>query len=152
MTAPHPRALGAIRSMQSAMSAAGLEPGDVDYVCAHGTGTPINDAVEAEAIAAVFGDYAVPVSSIKSSLGHCQGAAAAMEAVSCLLAIRDGVLPPTVNLRVPDARCRVDVVANEPRALRVDVAINNAFGFGGNNCSVAFTSVDKGDQLQACRR
>jgi 3-oxoacyl-(acyl-carrier-protein) synthase len=140
MTAPHPAAVGAVRSMTEALRAAGLAPEDVDYVSAHGTGTPSNDPVEALAIRTVFGSGAdeLPVSSIKSMLGHMQGAAASAEAVTCLLAMRDDLVPPNVNYETPDPACDIDVVANRPRQKRVRAALSNAFGFGGNIECVVF--------------
>ena len=143
MTAPHPEGQGAARSIREALAQAGLGHGDVGYISAHGTGTPINDAVEAKAIRALFGKRAdsIPVSSLKGMLGHTQGAASAIEAVSCLLAIRDGVIPPNVNYEEPDSDCELDIVANEPRRVDVNVALNNAFGFGGNISCVVFTKV-----------
>ncbi|HJQ31323.1 MAG TPA: beta-ketoacyl-[acyl-carrier-protein] synthase family protein [Pyrinomonadaceae bacterium] len=143
MTAPHPEGRGAVRSIREALGQAGLGPDEVNYISAHGTGTPVNDLVEAKAIHTVFGKRVgtIPVSSIKGMLGHTQGAASAIEAVSCLLAIRDGIVPPNANYEEPDEDCDLDVVANAPRRLRVDVALNNAFGFGGNISCVVFTKV-----------
>lgn len=140
MTHPHPGGLGAEVAMRAALSDAGVPPGEVDFVCAHGTGTPANDGIEAQAIRRVLGARAdhVPVTSIKSTLGHAQGAASAIEAVACLLAMRDGVVPPTMNIRTLDPDCPIDVVMNRPRRRAIDVAINNAFGFGGNISCVIF--------------
>ena len=140
MTAPHPSGLGAIRSMEAALAAGGIRPADVDYVSAHGTGTLANDQVEARAIREVFREAAdtVPVSSIKSMLGHSQGAASAMEAVSCVLAIRDGVVPPNANYHEPDPECDVHVVGSADRSRPVRTVLNNAFGFGGNISCVVF--------------
>lgn len=136
MTAPHPEGLGAVRSMSAALEMARLGPGDVDFVSAHGTGTPANDRVEARAIREIMGD--VPVTSTKSQIGHTQGAAAALEAIVCLLAMRDGRIPPTANLTELDPDCDIDVVTGSPREASVDVALSNAFGFGGNICCVVF--------------
>jgi 3-oxoacyl-[acyl-carrier-protein] synthase II len=140
MTAPHPQGLGARRSMRGALHRAGLNPTDVDYISAHGTGTPANDLIEARAIRAVFGDYAdtTPVSSIKGMLGHAQGAASAIESVACLLAIANSTIPANVGCNNIDPDCDIDVVIDGPRRRPVRVALNNAFGFGGNNCCVAF--------------
>jgi len=140
MTHPHPDGLGAEVAMRAALSDAGLAAEQIDFVCAHGTGTPANDGIEARAIRRVLGERAdrVPVTSIKSSLGHSQGAASAIEAVACLLAMRDGVVPPTMNIRTLDPECPIDVVMDRPRAQRIDVAVNNAFGFGGNISCVIF--------------
>lgn len=140
MTAPHPDGSGAIRSMRRAIEMAGVSSEEVDYINAHGTGTPANDVVEARAIRAVFGPATdkVPVSSIKGMLGHAQGAASAIEAVACVLALRDGVIPPNVNLEERDPDCNLAIVANEPREQQVRVVLNNAFGFGGNISCVVF--------------
>jgi 3-oxoacyl-(acyl-carrier-protein) synthase len=140
ITAPHPEGDGAIRSMLSALARADVAPTDLDYISAHGTGTPSNDAVEARAIRHVLGDCAdhVPVSALKGSLGHAQGAASAIEAVSCLLAIRDGLIPPTANHRTCDPACDIDVVADRSRKATLKLVLNNAFGFGGNIECVVF--------------
>jgi 3-oxoacyl-(acyl-carrier-protein) synthase len=134
ITSPHPEARGAIRAMRRALAHADVEASAIDHVSAHGTGTPANDAVEAHAIRDVLGSGAdeVPVTALKSLLGHSQGAASALEAVACLLAIRDGLVPPVGNYATPDPACDVDVVAGAARAVDVEVAISNAFGFGGN--------------------
>lgn len=140
MTHPHPDGLGARWSMEAALKQGGLSTNDVDYVCAHGTGTPTNDPIEAKAIRAVFASHtdSLPVSSIKSMIGHTQGAASAIESVACILAMHEGFVPPTVNLRELDSECPIDPVANKPRAHSVEVAMNNAFGFGGNISCVVF--------------
>jgi 3-oxoacyl-[acyl-carrier-protein] synthase II len=136
MTAPHPEGLGALRSMEGALRMADLGPADIDFVSAHGTGTPANDRVEAQAIRGLVGD--APVTSTKSQLGHAQGAASALEAIVCLLAMRDGLIPPTANVTELDPECDVDLVTGVARETTVDVALNNAFGFGGNICCVVF--------------
>jgi 3-oxoacyl-(acyl-carrier-protein) synthase/acyl carrier protein len=143
MTAPHPAGAGAIRTMRAAVEAAGLRPEDVDYVSAHGTGTRLNDAVESRAIQEVFGAEAasLPVSSIKGALGHAQGAAAAMEAVGCLLTLRRRAIPPTANHRTADPDCPVALVVGGPLQRDVGVALNNSFGFGGNISCVVFGAV-----------
>jgi 3-oxoacyl-[acyl-carrier-protein] synthase II len=143
MTAPHPDGTGAIRSMRAAIELSGLTPGDVDYVSAHGTGTRLNDAIESRAILEVFGPACAspPVSSIKGALGHAQGAASAMEAVACLLALRHGTIPPTANHRTADPECAVALVRGEPLRRTVRVALNNSFGFGGNISCVVFGAV-----------
>ena len=143
MTAPHPEGLGAIRSMRAALKMSGVSPEQVDYINAHGTGTPINDLVESKAIRTVFGHAAdsIPVSSIKSMLGHTQGAASAIEAVTCLLAIRDHVIPPTMNYVETDPECKLNIVANAAYPKMVNVALNNAFGFGGNISCTVFSSL-----------
>ncbi len=140
ITSPHPEARGAIRAMQRALAQANVEASAVDHVSAHGTGTPANDAVEARAIRTVLGSSAddVPVTALKSLVGHAQGAASAFEAAACLLAIRDGLVPPVGNYETHDPACDVDVVSGEARATPVSVAISNAFGFGGNIECVVF--------------
>jgi 3-oxoacyl-[acyl-carrier-protein] synthase II len=122
------------------MADAGIEPREVGYISAHGTGTAVNDRIETAAVKEAFGDAAshVPMSSIKSMLGHTMGAASAIEAASCVLAVRDGALPPTINYETPDPQCDLDYVPNQARRQRVDVAMNNAYAFGGNNASVIF--------------
>jgi 3-oxoacyl-[acyl-carrier-protein] synthase II len=140
MTAAHPQADGARRAMAAALTSAALTPEGVDYISAHGTGTPTNDRLEAIAIKRVFGDHArkVPISSIKSMLGHAMGAASAIEAVTCVMAITEGCIPPTINLLNPDPECDLDFVPLTGRTHKVDVALNNAYAFGGNNSSVVF--------------
>jgi 3-oxoacyl-[acyl-carrier-protein] synthase II len=138
MTAAHPEGAGAARAMEKAMLASGVAPADVSYISAHGTGTPSNDRLETLAIKRVFGEQAAhtPVSSIKSMLGHTMGAASALEAACCALAIDEGRVPPTINFEQPDPECDLDCVPNTARELRVDVALNNAYAFGGNNSCV----------------
>ncbi|MEX1129613.1 MAG: beta-ketoacyl-[acyl-carrier-protein] synthase family protein [Vicinamibacterales bacterium] len=138
MTAP--QGDGASRAMQLAMADAGIAPGDVGYISAHGTGTAVNDRVETAAVKQAFGDaaYGVPMSSIKSMLGHTMGAASAIEAAVCALAVRDDRVPPTVNFETPDPDCDLDYVPNAARNHPVEVAMNNAYAFGGNNASVIF--------------
>ena len=135
MTGSHPEGLGTVTAMESAFRQAGIGPDDVDYVSAHGTGTLTNDRVETVAIKQVFGRraYEVPVSSIKSMIGHAMGAASAIEAAVCALAVANGVIPPTINYVEPDPECDLDYVPNTARECRVDVALNNASAFGGNN-------------------
>jgi 3-oxoacyl-(acyl-carrier-protein) synthase len=134
VTAPHPTGRGAAQSIALALARAGASPSEVDYVCAHGTGTPSNDASEAHAIRGVLGANAsqTPVSSLKGALGHTQGAASTIEAICCLLALRDGVVPPTANCETPDPSCELDIVAGAARTAKLDLVVNNAFGFGGN--------------------
>ncbi|HXM55688.1 MAG TPA: beta-ketoacyl-[acyl-carrier-protein] synthase family protein [Candidatus Dormibacteraeota bacterium] len=145
MTAPDPTGHGIARSMRAALAMARVEPADLDYICAHGTGTPTNDAAEATAIRDVLGPAAerVPVSSIKSMMGHSLGASGAIEAVACLLAIRDGVIPPNMHLDNQDPCCEIRVAANRLLPARVDVVLNNSFGFGGNNACVVFASGER---------
>ncbi len=136
ITDQHPQGRGAIEAMRRALADARLSPGDVDYVNAHGTGTRENDGTETAAIKAVFGPRPPPVSSIKSMLGHLIAAAGAVELIACVLAIRDGVLPPTINLEEPDPACDLDYVAGTARRAKCDVALSNSFGFGGQNDSL----------------
>jgi len=146
MTASHPEGAGAARAMNGALKDAGLRPEDVDYVSAHGTGTPTNDRLETASFKKVFGDVAhrVPISSAKSMLGHTMGAASAIEAAICSLAIARGWIPPTVNYETPDPDCDLDYVPNQARECRVDVAMNNAYAFGGNNASLILSRYEAG--------
>jgi 3-oxoacyl-[acyl-carrier-protein] synthase II len=141
MTAAHPRGEGGGRAMEIALASAGIKPDDVDYISAHGTGTPTNDRLETLAVKRVFGHRAcqIPISSIKSMLGHAMGAASAIEAVACVLTITEGCIPPTINLLSPDPECDLDFVPLTGRNQTVNVALNNAYAFGGNNSSVVFT-------------
>jgi 3-oxoacyl-[acyl-carrier-protein] synthase II len=131
----HPEGRGAAKSMQLALEDAGLGLDDIDYISAHGTGTRENDTIETRAVKVVFGERAksIPMSSIKSMLGHLIAAAGAVEAVACVLAIRDQKLPPTLNLNNPEPECDLDYVANASRDAEVDVCLSNSFGFGGQN-------------------
>src|SRR5438874_524224 len=135
---PDPESVGVAEMMRSALERAGVEPERVGYINAHGTSTPLGDAAETRAIKEVFGDHAyrLAVSSTKSVTGHCFGAAGAIEAMMCVLAVRDGVLPPTINYRNPDPACDLDYVPNEARETEVDVALSNAMGLGGHNACV----------------
>jgi 3-oxoacyl-[acyl-carrier-protein] synthase II len=130
-----PDGRGAIRAMERALADAGLGPGDVDYVNAHGTSTPMNDRVETAAIKAVFGAHAprLLVSSTKSMIGHTISAAGAIELATTVLAIRDQIAPPTINYSVPDPECDLHYIPNAPLATRIRAAISNSFGFGGHN-------------------
>jgi 3-oxoacyl-[acyl-carrier-protein] synthase II len=140
MTAAHPQGEGAARAMQMALLASATLPGEVDYISAHGTGTPTNDRLETIAIKRVFQEdaYRIPISSIKSMLGHSMGAASAIEAIACVLAINDGQVPATINLENLDPECDLDFVPNHARDHNVKIAMNNAYAFGGNNSSVVF--------------
>jgi 3-oxoacyl-[acyl-carrier-protein] synthase II len=144
MTAAHPQGDGGVRAMELALVSAELSPEKVDYISAHGTGTPTNDRLETMAIKRVFGNRArrVPVSSIKSMLGHAMGAASAIEAVACVLSIAEGSIPPTINLFNPDPECDLDFVPLIGRKHSVNVALNNAYAFGGNNSSVVFARLE----------
>ncbi len=137
MTAPF--AEGISRAIENALRQSNLAPQDISYFNAHGTGTPANDKEECLAIKKAFGDYykKVPVSSIKSMLGHTMGAASAIEAIACCLAVKNDIIPPTINFDTPDPECDIDCVPNTSRKLRVDIALNNASAFGGNNACLA---------------
>jgi 3-oxoacyl-[acyl-carrier-protein] synthase II len=141
---PEPEATGVAAMISAALEAAGVEPERVGYVNAHGTSTPLGDLAETRALKQVFGDdvYRLAVSSTKSVTGHCFGAAGALEAMFCALALRDGVLPPTINYRNPDPECDLDYVPNEARRVEVDVALSNAMGLGGHNACVLLGRVD----------
>jgi 3-oxoacyl-[acyl-carrier-protein] synthase II len=138
MTAPH--ASGIAMAIKNSLRNSNIRPEDVDYVNAHGTGTPANDRAECLAIKEVFGDYAkkVAVSSIKSMLGHTMGAASAIEAAACCLAVKNDIIPPTINYETPDPECDIDCVPNICRKQKVSIALNHASAFGGNNASVVF--------------
>ncbi len=138
VTAPHPEAEGMIRAITLALEAAGMAPGDVGYVNAHGTGTPQNDRTEALALRRVFGDGRVLVSSTKSMVGHTMAAAGSVEAVATVLALQHGLLPPTANLATPDPEIPFDCIPREARPAPVAVALSNSFGFGGQNVSLIF--------------
>jgi len=140
MTSPDQQGKGAERSMSTALGAAGVPPEAVDYINAHGTGTPINDKVETLAIKRLFGKraHSLPISSVKSALGHCLGAAGAVEAIATILALYHGVVPPTLNYEEPDPDCDLDYVPNEPRTASIGVALSNSFAFGGNNTTLVF--------------
>lgn len=138
ITQPHPEGDGAIRAMKMAFRNAKLTPADIGYINAHGTSTYYNDKGETQAVKAVFGDeaYRTPMSSTKSMIGHSLGAAGAIEAVICLLAMRDGKLPPTINYEVPDPECDLDYIPNVAREASADYALSNSFGFGGHNVAL----------------
>jgi 3-oxoacyl-[acyl-carrier-protein] synthase II len=140
MTAPSPEGEGAARCMRLALKDAGIAPSDIDYINAHGTSTEYNDANETTAIKTVFGEQAakLAVSSTKSMTGHLLGAAGAVEGVYSVLALRDGVLPPTINYENPDPACDLDYVPNKARKAAIEVALSNSFGFGGTNACAIF--------------
>ncbi|HUS94371.1 MAG TPA: beta-ketoacyl-ACP synthase II [Patescibacteria group bacterium] len=135
ITAPSEGGVGAARAITMALQSAGIQPADVDYISAHGTATPLNDTYETMAIKSALGEeaYRIAISSTKSMTGHIMGATGAIESVFCLLAIRDQILPPTINYETPDPTCDLDYVPNQARPAKVKVALNNAFGFGGHN-------------------
>jgi 3-oxoacyl-[acyl-carrier-protein] synthase II len=138
ITAPSPEGEGAARCMRMAIKDAGLRPADIDYINAHGTSTPLNDLTETQAIKTVFGEHAkkVAISATKSMTGHLLGAAGSTEAIFSLLAIRDGIIPPTINYDVPDPECDLDYVPNVARRQTLTVVMSNAFGFGGTNATL----------------
>lgn len=138
ITAPCPDGSGAKRAMRAALAQAGMEPSGVGYINAHGTSTELGDAAETSAIKEVFGADAPPVSSTKSMHGHLLGGAASLEAVITVLAMENGLLPPTINYADPDPRCDLDYVPNVARAARIDAALSNSFGFGGHNATLLF--------------
>ncbi len=139
LTSPPPGGEGAARSMKMALRGGGLNPSDIDYINAHGTSTPVGDVAETQAIKAVFGDHAkkLAVSSTKGATGHMLGAAGAVETAVCVLAIQNSIVPPTINLRTPDPDCDLDYIPNTARELKVNAIINNSFGFGGHNATIA---------------
>ena len=144
MAAPEPSGTYAARAISQALASAGMAPEELDYICAHGTATKANDSAETRAIRMALGDAAdaIPASSPKSMVGHLIGAAGALSAMACLLAIRDGRLPPTINLHTPDPECDLDYVPLVARDHPVRAAAANAFGFGGQNCVIVLRAVD----------
>jgi 3-oxoacyl-[acyl-carrier-protein] synthase II len=133
-----PSVEGISRCMIKAIASTGIRKEDIDYISAHGTGTPANDRTECAAIKEVFGDQSqkIPISSIKSMLGHTMGAASAIEAIACALTVHNNMIPPTINYKTPDPECDIDCVPNHPRKHIVNVALNNSYAFGGNNASL----------------
>jgi len=138
ITQPAEGGEGGVRAMRIALKKAGLEPGEVDYINAHGTSTPLNDKHETMALKTTFGSdaYRIPISSTKSMLGHLLGAAGAIEAAICVLVIEHGIIPPTINLTHPDPECDLDYVPNVARQAKIDKALTNSFGFGGHNSTL----------------
>ncbi len=145
LTAPHPQGLGAISAMRMALTTAGLQPDEVDYVNAHGTSTQLNDVTETAAVKEVFADHAasLKVSSTKSMVGHLLGAAGAIEAIATTLAVHEQFFPPTINQEEPDPGCDLDYVPNVGRPGTIRAAISNSFGFGGHNAVLAFRRIDE---------
>ncbi len=140
ITAPAPEGEGAARAMAMALTTAGVDPSQVDYINAHGTSTPYNDLFETQAVKTVFGDHAyqLAMSSTKSMTGHLLGAAGGVEAIFTVLALKEGILPPTINLQEPDPQCDLDYVPNEARQADIVYAMSNSLGFGGHNASLLF--------------
>jgi 3-oxoacyl-[acyl-carrier-protein] synthase II len=140
ITAPCADGSGAFRSMRNALNDAGLQPADIDYINAHGTSTPLGDEIELGAVKRLFGPaaYKLSMSSTKSAMGHLLGAAGAVEAIFSILSMRDGVVPPTLNLENPSEGCDLDLVPLKARRRPVRYALSNSFGFGGTNASVIF--------------
>jgi 3-oxoacyl-(acyl-carrier-protein) synthase len=139
MTAPDPSGEAGARAIRAALASARANASDVDYINAHGTATPQNDAAESAALIAAMGPRAggVPASSIKSMIGHCLCASAAIEAVATVMTVGNGVLPPTIHYETPDPACDIDCVPNDPRERPVRLALSNSFGFGGNSAVLA---------------
>lgn len=138
ITRPHPEGEGSLNAMREAIARSGLKPEDVDFINAHGTGTHHNDRVETQVIHRVFGEREIPISSMKSMLGHCMGAASALEAVTCVLTVQTGVYPPTVSYETPDPECNVHLVANQAKKGPAGVVLNNSLAFGGYDAVVTF--------------
>ncbi len=141
---PHPEGSGAAKAMNRALENAGVTINDIDYINAHGTSTPINDASETRAIKAVFGEqaYNIPVSSTKSMVGHSLGASGSLEAIACIQSINDGILHPTINQVETDPECDLDYIPNEAREAKIDIALSNSFGFGGQNACLVIKKFD----------
>ena len=145
ITAPDPSGEGAARCMMLALKDAGFKPEDIDYINAHGTSTPLNDKVESLAIKKALGSdiaHKVKISSTKSMTGHLLGAAGAVEAVVCVLSMRDGMIPPTINYKTPDPDCDLDYVPNQAQKKKVRVAMSNSLGFGGHNACIVFKAFE----------
>ncbi|HET9137393.1 MAG TPA: beta-ketoacyl-ACP synthase II [Candidatus Kapabacteria bacterium] len=145
ITAPAPGGEGAVRAMKMALETSGLSANDIDYINVHGTSTPLGDIAETEAIKTTFGDHAykIAVNSTKSMTGHLLGAAGAVEAIACVMAIYNQMAPPTINLVTPDPACDLDYVPNVARPMAINAALNNGFGFGGHNATLAFKKFEE---------
>jgi 3-oxoacyl-[acyl-carrier-protein] synthase II len=143
LTAPEPSGEGIARAIRLALADAGISPDAVDYINAHGTATPVNDLMESRGIKRAFGTraYEVPISSIKSMVGHCLGSAGGIEAIATLLSLQEGVIPPTMNYSTPDPECDLDYTPNKARKKDISTAISNSFAFGGNNVCLVFGKV-----------
>jgi 3-oxoacyl-[acyl-carrier-protein] synthase II len=147
VTEPDPTGANPARALAMALGDAGIDPGEIDYINAHGTSTPLGDAAETRVIKLALGEEnarRTPISSTKGATGHCLGAAGAVEAIFTVLAAQNGVLPPTINYENPDPECDLDYVPNEAREADVRIAVNNSFGFGGHNACVVFSRFDDG--------
>lgn len=144
VTAPHEQGAGGAAAMRMAMESASANVDELGYINAHGTGTSLNDQSETRAVKAAFGDkaYQIPISSTKSMTGHMMGATGALEAVFCVQAVREGVLPPTIHYETPDPECNLDYVPNQAREKKITLALSNAFGFGGHNAVLAIRKYD----------
>lgn len=138
ITRPHPEGEGSLAAMRAALQSSGITPDEVDFVNAHGTGTSANDKVESHVLREVFGERKVPVSSMKGMLGHCMGAASALEAVACVMTVQTGLYPPTLGYETPDPECDVNLVANKAARGRADIVLNNSLAFGGYDAVVTF--------------
>jgi 3-oxoacyl-[acyl-carrier-protein] synthase II len=144
VTAPHPEGSGGFRSMQMALKKSGLRLEDIDYVNAHGTSTPLGDELELNAVKRLFGDHigGMSMSSTKSATGHLLGGAGAVESIFCILAMRDGIVPPTLNLEEPSEGCKgIDLVPLVAKERKVKAVLNNSFGFGGTNASLIMKAI-----------
>jgi 3-oxoacyl-[acyl-carrier-protein] synthase II len=147
ISAPAENGAGAALCMRIALDSANIKPEDIDYINAHGTGTPLNDKSETAAIKTVFGElaYQVPISSTKSMTGHLLGAAGAVEAMFSVKVIQDSIMPPTINYEIPDPECDLDYIPNEPRQKQVDYVMSNSFGFGGHNATIILRKFEKAE-------
>jgi 3-oxoacyl-[acyl-carrier-protein] synthase II len=145
VTEPDPTGENPARAMTMALADAGVDPGEVDYINAHGTSTPLGDASETRVVKLALGEEnarKTPISSTKGATGHCLGAAGAIEAIFCILAANRGVLPPTINYEEPDPQCDLDYIPNEARETDARIAVNNSFGFGGHNACLVVRRFD----------
>ena len=138
ITRPHPEGAGSLAAMREAITRSGVTPDDIDYINAHGTGTQANDKIESRVIREIFGERSLPVSSLKSMIGHCMGAASALEAVTCVMTVQTGVFPPTVSYETPDPECDVHLIANTAARGKADIVLNNSLAFGGYDAVVTF--------------
>ena len=141
MTAPPEDGRGAALAMRNAIKDANISATDIHYINAHGTSTPLGDIAETRAIKTVFGDNAPAISSTKSMIGHTLGAAGAIESIFSIMSIQDGIIPPTINLHEPDPECDLDYTPNTARDAKIQIAMNNSFGFGGTNSSLVFSKI-----------